>query len=80
MTPRRQLMAATAVREATIISRPTAGPTAADGIEDGGHRVAPKFYCNTPSARLRVVLRNALGVILIAGVVRAALAIGAALQ
>lgn len=45
---------------------------------EGG--VAPKFYCNTPSARLRVVLRNALGVILIAGVVRAALAIGAALQ
>lgn len=45
---------------------------------EGG--LAPKFYCNTPSARLRVVLRNALGVILIAGVVRAALEIGAALQ
>lgn len=45
---------------------------------EGG--LASKFYCNTPSARLRVVLRNALGVILIAGVVSAALEIGAALQ
>ncbi|UZX13394.1 hypothetical protein OGR47_08145 [Methylocystis sp. MJC1] len=42
--------------------------------------MASKFYCNTPSARLRVVLRNALGLILIAGIVRAALEIGAALQ
>lgn len=45
---------------------------------EGG--LASKFYCNTPSARLRVVLRNALGLILIAGIVRAVLEIGAALQ
>lgn len=42
--------------------------------------LASKFYCNTPSARLRVVLRNALGVVLVVGVVRAALELASALQ
>ncbi|HEY8162406.1 MAG: hypothetical protein ACR650_12235 [Methylocystis sp.] len=36
--------------------------------------------CNSPAARLRVVLRNAVGLVIAVGVVKAALALAAALQ